>query len=219
MAEVKFPSNDQVNRTTRIEDRPKMQPINVGPVVQQKKTLARKFADTFLGPDVVDIKTYMKDNVIIPGIKNIVCDIFYGFSSSIETMLFGVSSPRRPSAGGYTSYGSYYQYGSKPLVPSARTPASSRQPQAPQVRQIVSFDNIILPTSEACDQVLDLLIERIETFGSASVNDLNDLLQISGNFTDNYWGWENLSKASKKRVRGGWMLLLPNPIQLSQLPK
>ena len=46
----------------------------------------------------------------------------------------------------------------------------------------------------------------------ATIGDLYDLVGMTGDFTDNKWGWDNLSRASTTRVRDGYILVLPRPV-------
>ena len=55
----------------------------------------------------------------------------------------------------------------------------------------------------------------IETYGMVSVMDLYDLVGISGQYTDNNYGWKNLRNAEPIRTRDGeYMLKLPKAIPL-----
>ena len=53
--------------------------------------------------------------------------------------------------------------------------------------------------------------ELIDTYGIVSVPDIYDLVGISGNYTDNKYGWTNLRNAEPVRVGDGYMLKLPKP--------
>ena len=45
-----------------------------------------------------------------------------------------------------------------------------------------------------------------------SVADLYDLVGISGNYTDNKYGWTNLRNSDVQRVRDGYLLKLPKAL-------
>ena len=58
--------------------------------------------------------------------------------------------------------------------------------------------------------------ELIETYGMVSVMDLYDLVGVSGNYTDNKYGWVNIKNAEPVRTMGGgYMLKLPKAIPLN----
>ena len=59
------------------------------------------------------------------------------------------------------------------------------------------------------EEVLDRMSEIIDTYGAVSVADLYDLVDVSGTYTDNNYGWDNLRNAEAVRVRDGYILKLP----------
>ena len=77
-------------------------------------------------------------------------------------------------------------------------------------RARLNFDDIILESRGEAEEVLSHLLELVENYGVASVADLYELVGITGSFTDNKYGWTNLSTASVSRVRDGYLLNLPN---------
>ena len=56
--------------------------------------------------------------------------------------------------------------------------------------------------------------ELIDTYGIVSVADLFDLVGITGNYTDNKYGWKNISNAKAIRVWDGYILSLPKAIPI-----
>jgi hypothetical protein len=55
----------------------------------------------------------------------------------------------------------------------------------------------------------------IDTYGIVSVADFYDLVGITGNYTDNKYGWNNIHSASIVRVREGYMIKLPRALALN----
>lgn len=171
--------------------------VTSGKVVQKKKSLGKKFAETFLGDDIESVSSYILHDVIIPAAKNMMSDTV---SNGIEMLLFGQvrgSRTKRDRGKSYVSYSSYYDRDKKPTRPSARN--TSRH----------NFDDIILETRGEAEEVLSHLVDLTEDYGMASVADLYDLVGITSNFTDNKYGWDNLSSASVNRVRDGYLISLP----------
>ena len=196
-----YPSN---NHKVRKEGSSEKQVVKVtsGKVVQKKKSLGKKFAETFLGDDIESVSSYILHDVIIPAAKNMMSDTV---SNGIEMLLFGQvrgSRTRRDRDKSYVSYSSYYDRDKKPTRPSARN--TSRH----------NFDDIILETRGEAEEVLSHLVDLTEDYGMASVADLYDLVGITSNFTDNKYGWDNLSSASVNRVRDGYLISLPRTIVL-----
>lgn len=71
------------------------------------------------------------------------------------------------------------------------------------------FDEIILPDRGEAQAVIDGMFETLQRYQVVTVADLYALVGISGNFTDNKYGWDDLSGASILRIRGGYLLDLP----------
>lgn len=52
----------------------------------------------------------------------------------------------------------------------------------------------------------------LDQFGSVSVGEMYTLLNITGSYTDDKYGWEDLRGARVEAVRGGFLINLPRPI-------
>ena len=57
--------------------------------------------------------------------------------------------------------------------------------------------------------------ELIDMYQLVSVADFYDLVGVSGNYTDNKYGWTNVRNASVVRVRDGYMIKLPKALPLN----
>ena len=79
----------------------------------------------------------------------------------------------------------------------------------PAVRNLIYVDD----NAEAMD-VLENLVARVDRYGSASVADFYDYLGVTGGFTDQAYGWKNLSAAQVRQTRKGYTFDLPRPIAL-----
>lgn len=64
------------------------------------------------------------------------------------------------------------------------------------------------------NKVLDDMIDILEKYGVVTVADFHDLCDITGNYTDNLYGWVNLKKAEIIRIRAGYKISLPLAIRL-----
>ena len=73
--------------------------------------------------------------------------------------------------------------------------------------------NIILPTREGAEKVLDAMFDLINGPGKASVSDYYQLAGISGRYSDEKYGWFDLKKVEVRRVRDGYSLDLPRPVK------
>ena len=56
--------------------------------------------------------------------------------------------------------------------------------------------------------------ELVESYGVVRVADLYDLVGLTGNFTDNKYGWTNVKNAQIVRVRDGYMIKMPRALPI-----
>lgn len=80
-----------------------------------------------------------------------------------------------------------------------------------QARSRHDFDEVVLTSRTEAEEVIDRLFEVVSRYGTATVADLYELVGITGTHTDNKWGWTDLRGAGVSRVRGGYLLDLPEP--------
>lgn len=202
--QMDFPSNSHKSKEETKKPEKKVEKVTSGKVVKQKKSLGKKFAETFLGDNIESVSSYIIYDVIIPAAKNMISDTV---SNGIEMLLFGQtrgSRTRRDRGKSYVSYSNYYK---------DRDRDRDRQiSQRNRARH--NFDDIILESRGEAEEVLSHLVDLTEDYGMASVADLYDLVGVTSNFTDNKYGWDNLSSGRVVPVRGGYLLELPRPIVL-----
>ena len=202
--QMDFPSNSHKSKEETKKPEKKVEKVTSGKVVKQKKTLGKKFAETFLGDNIESVSSYIIYDIIIPAAKNMISDTV---SNGIEMLLFGQtrgSRTRRDRGKSYVSYSNYYK---------DRDRYRDRQiSQRNRARH--NFDDIILESRGEAEEVLSHLVDLTEDYGMASVADLYDLVGVTSNFTDNKYGWDNLSSGRVVPVRGGYLLELPRPIVL-----
>ena len=77
------------------------------------------------------------------------------------------------------------------------------------------YDDIILESRGEAEDVLERMDELIATYQVVSVADFYDLVGVSGNYTDNKYGWTDIRNASVIRVRDGYMIKLPKALPLN----
>ena len=137
-------------------------------------------------------------------------------TAGVERMIFGEArstsrrTGRRPGEP-YINYGRYSRSSTASrsgLVPMEGRP---RPELSRRARASHDFDEIILATRVEADEVIDRLFDLVSKYETATVADLYDLVGISGNYTDDKWGWFDLRGAGVHRVRNGYLLDLPKP--------
>lgn len=189
------PNSHKSKETNEVgEEKKKLEKVIVGQAKTKKKKGISKFLGGFISDDAYDIKTYLFKDVIVPTIKNTISDV-------VNMILFGGNSKRRGTPASKISYRSYYD-----------DPRDSRN--TPRTVQGYSYDDIVLETRGDAEEVLDRLNDTIDVYKIASVADLYDLVGITGEYTDNKYGWTNLTNASVVRTRDGYMLKLPRALPI-----
>lgn len=191
---VDYPANSKKSKEDSVE-KPALEKIISGDVIQRKHGLFGKVAGNFLSEDSGTVMSYVVMEVMLPAAKNMISDMV---SQGVERMLFGDSRPRSGAGNrpGYTSYNNV----SKPAQP--RT-------MSKQSRATHDFNDIIFASRGEAEDVLDTLRALINQYDVATVNDLYDLLGLTGEFTDAKWGWFDLRSASIRPTRGGYLLDMP----------
>lgn len=197
-------------RSTKVEkkssEKPQIEKVVTGDVIRRKKPLSKRFRETFLGgEDAKGVLNYVTFEVLAPAAKDMIAD---AVSQGVERMIFGESrGPRRGRPGhrpGGSGYVSYNKMSSSTVRREDPRPQLSRQ-----ARRTHDFDEIVLATRAEGTDVLDRLYVLIDQYGQASVSDLYELIGITGEYTDEKWGWDNLRGSGVVRVSNGYLLDLP----------
>jgi len=195
-----LPSNSHKSRNERKKVVNKK--VVKGKVKRQKKPFMKQIVETFVGEEVDSVGNYILHDVVIPAIKNTLSDAIQG---GIEMLLFGDRDPNRRRGDRNKPNISYTNY-------SKLNNRNSRQSGGVRNR---TMNDVVLDSRADAQEVLNSLVDMIDEYGQTSVADLNDLLGVSGKYTDNDYGWENLNAARVSRVRDGYLLDLPKPINLN----
>lgn len=179
----------------------KLEKVVQGKVTTKKKSEVSKLADIFVPGDVANVKSYVIMDVFVPAVKKAISDIV---TNGIDMILYGESGRTRKN--GPASKVSYSQYYDRDRV------RRDREPVAPRANY--SYNDILLDNRGEAEEVLARMDELVATYGMVSVADLNDLVGITGNYTDNNYGWTNIKSAYVQRVRDGYLLKLPRAIPI-----
>lgn len=189
-------SHKSKEETEKNNDKKKVEKIVNGTVKVKKKNAFTKFKDIFILEDVSSVSSYILKDVIVPSLKKTLDDII---TNGAHRLLYGESGRASNTPGvSKISYRSYYdKHSSNISVTDSRS------------KSVYSYDDIILDSRGEAEEVLDRLGELIDAYGMASVADLYDLVGVTGNYTDNNYGWDNLNDAKPILVNDGYMLRLP----------
>lgn len=180
----------------------KLEKVIEGAAKTKKKTLSRRFIDTFFNENAGDVKTYLVFDVLIPAIKDTLVDLI---TKGAEMLFFGEAT-----RGSSKKKGSYVSYGA-----SYRQDKVDRLPPASRGSERKNIDDVIFETRGDAEKVLDTLCEALSVYGSVSIADFYDLADISSEWTDNNYGWMDLRGAKVIRTRAGYMIDMPKPININ----
>lgn len=148
------------------------------------------------------IKSYILFDVLIPSIKDAISEIV---RNGIDIILYGDAGYSKS-----TSNASKVKYKSYDKMFDRKR----ERKYSSSVRAGYSYDDIILDNRGEAEHVLMRMDELISMYDSASVADLYDLVGMTGNYTDNKYGWTDLHNADIIRIRDGYLLKLPRALPL-----
>ena len=176
-------------------------PVVTGKVVTKKPSTLRKFTDEFISEDAKNVKSYVFGEVLIPAIKKAISDIV---TDGIDIILYGESrGGKRRSTADRVSYTNY----------SNRDYRSSRDNRS--YGNAYSCDDVELDSRGEAQDVLDRMDELMDAYGLVRVADFYDLVGITGNYTDNKYGWTNIRNAEIMRLRNGkYMIKMPRAVPI-----
>jgi hypothetical protein len=206
-ARVDYPSNSRRRQAPGPEkpERPKIESVVTGEVRKRKENILSRAFHDIVAEDGRSVAHYVLMEVLLPAAKSTISDVV---SSGIERMLYGDTRPRRGTRPGYTNYSSSAIRSSAPL-------SDPRPPLSRQARASHEFGEILIVNRADAEEVLDRLRDLINQYDVATVADFKELAGITGDFTDNAWGWDDLRSAQVRVVRGGYVIDLPRTIPIA----
>lgn len=200
MENYNYPSNSNKYKEEQKEER-RVQKITTGEVKVKKKSGASKLLNVFISEDASKVKEYIIGDVLIPAVKKAISDIV---TNGIDMILYGGSGRSRSNIPGtrvsYTNYSS-----------ASQSRFDSRNTVQ---RYNYSCDDVILNSRGEAEAVLTQMDDIIGRYGVVRVADMYELVGITGNYTDNNYGWKDIRSAQITRVRDGYMLKMPRPLPI-----
>ena len=167
----------------------------------KKKSEIQKIAETFVAEDLNKVKNAVLMDVIVPAVKKVISDIV---TNGIDMLLYGEVKHNKTTTTSKIGYNSMYN--------------SQNQTNAARVaRSSYIYNDIILSSRGEAEEVLNQMNEIIGTYGVVSVADLCEIVGVTGEFTDNKYGWSDIRDAYVERSKDGYMLKLPRALPFSSL--
>lgn len=203
----RFKEKDSVTESSTnkkpVEDK-KIEKVIKGTAKPKKKSKL----ESFVADDISNVKHYVVSEVLLPSLKKAISEVV---TNGLDMMLFGEVQDRRrrSSSSSSKSVVSYDRYYDRDRNGRARDTSRSRDGY--------EYDDVIVNTRVEADDVLGILDEAIDTFGSVSVGDLYDAVGMVGNYTDYKYGWTDLRSARVEAVRDGYLIRTPRAVALKKI--
>lgn len=208
-----YPGNSKKQRAEEAKSetaRPEIKKIVTTSGTIRKASLGSRMRETFAGEGARETGMYVFFDVIIPAIKAMTFDTI---TQGADRILFGgrdvirsgvANAPRTrtnynqistKAANNY--YGRNFEGGGREISRAARN--NHR------------FDEILLDSRGEAETVLDTMQDLISRFEWVSVPEFYSMVGVTSEFTDEKWGWTNVSTAQIRPSRGKYVILLPSP--------
>ena len=182
----------------------KREKVVLGGATIKKKSLTKRFVETFFAGNVTDVKSYLIFDVLFPAIKETIASMI---TKGSEMILFGEpshASRKRTGDTTYISYGSSYRNEKERRTPSIQNRMARR------------FDDIKLDSREDAERIVGALEEIMDIYKQVTIGDLYDAVGITPEWSDRAeeYGWADLNGIHVSRVRDGYILEMPKCIKL-----
>jgi hypothetical protein len=177
----------------------KVEKIISGTAKAKKKGDIQKMLGVFLPEDMPNFKTYIWLGIVVPLVKK-------ALSDTVDAILYPGESGRtgKNTVASRVSYRNYYDKQN-----------DARDYGASAVRAGFNYDDVVVNSRGEAEDVLTRMDELISAYGLVSVADLYDLVGITGNYTNNKYGWTDIRSAQVVPVRGGFLIKLPRALPLN----
>lgn len=193
--------NDYKSNSNASKEERHIEKVVTQSVTTKKKSSMQKFAGNFISEDAKNIKDYVFLDVLIPAFKKAISDIV---TNGIDIILYGESRNRGSrTVGDRVSYRSYYD--------DSRRATTQRAIERPI---IYSYDNLVFNNRQDAEAVLTQMYDILDRYKFVRVADMMDLAGVTGNYTDNQYGWNSMNTAKIIRTRDGWVIDMPKAIPL-----
>lgn len=183
-----------------MEEKKQVKKVAKGKVVRRKKK-----APSNIEKSMKTAWRYICTDVLAPALRDM---LFESVTSGAQHIIYqsdeGVYG--RPVARG-RSVGNHRTNYNKVSPRSAARP----EPERRVSRTSVQVDDIIVSSREDGEEILATLRAEAEQYEVARVSSLYSMAGITPTFTDEKWGWYDLRGAALRRVRDGFLLILPEP--------
>jgi hypothetical protein len=218
--EDNFPNNSHTKKEGPAAPKPgekKITPVVQGQVTQRKKPLGRRFSEFFFQGNPRKAAGEVFVDSLLPAGKDMVID---GAMGLLEGILYGEARGNRRPRGGIIQPGIMGAFTSYRGIQNQQVPPWQQQAPGPQkapasMRSRHDFQQMVFASRVEADEVLDQMYSVLAQYEVVTVSDLYEMCNISPHYTDEKWGWMDLSGSNVQRVSNGqYVLNLPKTVAL-----
>ena len=198
------------------EEKPKLGGTIQGGVSLKRKTPGQRFTETFLNNgDVKTVGQTILLDVIVPALKEM---IFSAGRDALSMFLWG--DTRASNKGGLRNYGSIVRDYSSISTNSISRSRDRDRVDIYRPEDSARYNNLVFEIRGDAENILFNMRDYINTYDDIQIVKLYELvreqtgIQIPMTSQDAKFGWSDLTNATVRQVRGGYLLELPNPIVL-----
>lgn len=178
-------------------ERRKLGKVGTGQTKKMRKSLSRRFIETFIADDVTkeDIKKYLIKDILVPSIQDAIMD---GINGALG-MMFGIGIVRKGSSRGSSSnngkirYGGYFNSG------------ESKKKNSTTEKRRDSYSGFEIQMKDSKEEAMDIMRDLENLLADypdegVTVADYYDAFGKSTEHTDNKYGWYDLDGMHIERV-------------------
>lgn len=198
--------NDDFKGNSNASKGVRQQPVTSN-VIVKKESEGSKFKKKFFAEDIKTVSGHVVDSIVIPSLQKIFSDIVKG---GIDFLIYGNKSSRSNSGPGIISYNNYYNRNG--IVSPYTNPINGGVPTKPAT--VYTVNEVIFRERANAEEVLLRMKEAISNYGMVSVGDFYDLIEQRSSFTDQKYGWKDLSSAEIMRENDGYSIRFPRVVVL-----
>ena len=196
---------------TTVEEKDKK--IKGKPCKKAKKSAFQLFKESFIAEEIGDLKEYVVKDVIVPMIKDSICD---GISNSLSMMLYGEKrNYRRSSYYDRSSSGvRYYNYSSQRYSSKGRERDERHDDR--RYATPASFDMAVARNMDDAKDILDEMADIYDDEGCLSIAQYHQCCELPTTPEEHNWGWYSLVdvKLKEDRSTGEVLIWMPKAVSL-----
>ena len=205
-----FPSNSNIEKK-EITPSKKIEPIATGAIVKRPQSFGVKVKNIFFNGDFRGAVEYIIADVLLPAARDMVVD---SSSDFVERIVYGEVRSKRSPRRGHRDYGAV----SRPRQSYNPTSVNrgmrereeyDRSPIFQKSSRRGWYEDVVVPTREEANNILSRMFDILDTYDVVARADLYELARIDTEPIDNSWGWDDLSDASVRQTRAGFIIDLP----------